>query len=79
MKNIQELVDNGSILECPGCGGLSAHAWEDVDEANGIAHIGAASCCEWQCGHCKTYWMEKGCPLDHPCYTHREYDEGEKE
>lgn len=50
-RKLARLIAKGHVLECPCCGKLSAYAWQDCDERRGIAHIPAASCFEWQCGH----------------------------
>jgi hypothetical protein len=38
--------------------------WPDVYS------IPSASGFEWQCGNCKTSWMEKDSPIAANCYTH---------
>jgi len=67
---IATLQEKGYVNECPACGKLSAHAWEDVDEEAGIAHIPTASCWEWQCGHCGAHLVQADSPINHPAYTH---------
>lgn len=42
-------------------------AWPDVYHIPSASGLG-----EWQCGKCKTYWMEKNSPLNSPCFTHSE-------
>ena len=69
--DLATMLDAGYVEQCPACGGLSAYAWIDVDAPAGIAHIGAPSCWEWQCGHCRTYWAAAGSPLTAECYTHQ--------
>lgn len=71
-KHACDLLNDESGHICPNCLGLSVHCWDDVDEANGIAHIPTASCWEWQCGHCKAHLVERDSPINHPCYTHEE-------
>jgi hypothetical protein len=87
-SEIERLIENGSIVVCPVCEGLSAHAWGDttsydqfvdgiipggfVPAKGTIAHIGTSSCWEWECGHCKSHVVEAGSPLTDPCYTHEE-------
>lgn len=68
--NKTELIGKGYIEECPCCGGLSAYAWEDVNEEAGITHIPVASCWEWQCGHCHAHLVEADSPILAECYTH---------
>lgn len=68
---VAELVRLKHVLECPVCGELSAHAWCDVDEELGIAHIPTASCWEWECGHCGAHLVEADAPILAECYTHR--------
>jgi len=69
-KDTQALIDSGDIEVCPACGGLSAYCHADVDETKGIAHIGATSCFEWECGHCHTHWTDADSPINAECYTH---------
>jgi hypothetical protein len=42
--------------------------WPDVYS------IPTHSAWEWECRNCKTHWMERNSPLNHPCYTHYEDD-----
>lgn len=74
-------MTNEDIVECARCGEKSAWAWGDVtakseyrlDAKPGeIAHIGAASCFEWECGHCGANNVDVDSPTLHECYTHRE-------
>lgn len=81
-----ELVELGHVLECPCCGELSAYAWEDATAydqfedgivpggfrpAPGtIAHIGTASCWEWECGHCRAHLVQADSPILAECYRH---------
>lgn len=69
---LAKLIDKGHVMRCSSCNGLSAYAWCDTDESLNVAHIGAASCWEWQCGHCRTHWVEADSPINSPCYTHAE-------
>jgi len=78
---IRDLIAKGYIEVCPGCGELSAYSYLDADECddNGpesgqVATIGTCSSWEWECGHCRTHWMEHDSPLNSPCYTHSEDD-----
>lgn len=82
------LVLDGSIEICPACGEMSAYAWlyvnafdaspHEIDSASfkpdhgTIAHIGTASCFEWECGHCGGHIVEASSPINAPGYTHSE-------
>ena len=77
-KRIKALLDDGSLEKCPSCYGLSAYAYQDVNALHGIAKIGATSSFEWQCGHCRTYWMDANSPLNCEAYTHNPPDEKEE-
>ena len=68
----EDLIKDGSIEECPVCGGLSAYAWEDVNEEKGINHIPCTSCWEWECGHCGAHLVDSASPILAECYTHQE-------
>ncbi len=81
--DIAELQESGDVVECAACGKLSAHAWQVCNaygETGGehsyspdparIAHAGAASCWEWECGHCRANNVVADAPILHPCYTH---------
>lgn len=82
---IEELLGSGDIKECAGCGQLSAHAWElanayrDEKGEGGsyyepkrglVAHIGTASCWEFECGHCRANNVQADAPILADCYTH---------
>lgn len=69
---IDQLLEKGHIETCLVCDKLSAYAWCDTDEDLGVAHIGTASCWEWECGHCRAHHVEADSPLLHPAYTHAE-------
>ena len=69
---IARLEARGHIERCLVCDGLSAYAWCDVDESLGVAFIGAASCWEWECGHCRAHHVQADSPILHPAYTHAE-------
>jgi hypothetical protein len=82
------LVLDGSIEICSACGGLSAYAWQDctgyeefpdgiipggfTPDKGKVAHVGAASGFEFQCGHCRRNIMSVDSPLNSPLFTHRE-------
>lgn len=70
MANTQELIESGNVEVCPVCGGLSAYAWQDVNED--IAHIPTASCWEWECGHCGAHLVDASAPILAEVYTHHE-------
>jgi hypothetical protein len=78
--SVAQLIESGDVRECAGCGELSAYSWDDVSvkpdgerfQPGEIAHIGAASCFEWQCGHCGAYNAFKDAPILAECYTHVE-------
>jgi hypothetical protein len=82
LPDVQALIDDGSIEECPSCGALSAYAYQDSNipgeedyeaDSTDVYMIGACSGMgEWQCGNCRTYWVSADGPLNHPCYTHSE-------
>lgn len=81
-RELARLVECGDIEECAACGRLSAYAWQDVErlEARGVAHIGAASGFEWQCGHCSASNVPQDSPLLAEVYTHtapEDHDERE--
>jgi hypothetical protein len=85
------LVLDGSIEICPACHEMSAHSWNDANgyeeftdgitpggfkpEKGKIAHIGTASCFEWECGHCGAHCVKRDSPINHPAYTHRDEEE----
>lgn len=84
------LIESGHILECICCGELSAYCYGDTDaydqfdddiipggfkpEPGTIAHIGTASCWEWECGHCGAHHVDADSPILAECYTHEERD-----
>lgn len=90
-EETRSLVLCGDIEVCPGCCELSAYAYryttaydqfEDniipggfKPEAGTIAHIGTCGSWEWECGHCRTRWMDRDSPLNHPAYTHGDDDD----
>lgn len=77
-------IDHNCI--CGHCGALNAHCWDDcnmdpntgkrdadcLEDAADVYHIPVASGWEWQCGKCKTHWVEADSPLNHSCYTHED-------
>lgn len=65
------LLHEGRAELCAGCDGVSAWARADEDEAEGVAHIGAASCWEWTCGHCGLSWTPADSPLTAELFAHR--------
>ena len=81
LPEVQALIDDGSIEECPVCGALSAYAYQDsnipgeddYDTNSPVVYmIGACSGYEWTCGKCGTSFTPADSPLNHPCYTHSE-------
>lgn len=78
--DIEALKESGDIVECAGCGELSAYAWQFVAdkpsysrlcfEKGEIAHVGACSGSEWECGHCGANNVEADSPLLAEVYTH---------
>lgn len=77
--DIEALVDIGELVRCAACGELSAFSWDHVTarsesrlDANpgDIAHVGATSFHEWECGHCGANNVEIGSPLLAEVYTH---------
>lgn len=70
-----------AVETCARCGELSAYCWDDCTaypdgehtydpEPGTIAHIGTASCWEWECGHCRANNVERDSPINAECYTH---------
>ena len=80
VKDIQALIREGGIRKCAACRQLSAYAWQYVTakpsysrgcfSRGEIAHIGAASCFEWECGHCGANNVFRSAPILAECYTH---------
>lgn len=85
--DIEALQESGDIVECAACGELSAYAWQYVADKPSysrgcydkgeIAHVGAASGSEFECGHCGAHNVEADSPLLHECYTHVSPEERE--
>lgn len=90
-QEIESLIKDGSIVVCPACLEMSAHAWQDstayeqftdgiipggfIPSKGSIAHVGASSCWEWECGHCRAHVVDADSPLTCPCYTHENNEE----
>lgn len=83
--DLEALKESGDIEECCACAGLSAYSYDLVnldpekvlfkskgEQKSMIAHIGASSGFEWECGHCRANNVPVDSPLLHPCYTHSE-------
>jgi len=77
----ESLIESGDIVECAACGELSAYSFDLVTarseyrlDANPgeIAHVGAASCWEFECGHCGANNVEVDAPILAEVYTHQE-------
>lgn len=81
--DVAEMLSAGDVVRCAACGELSAYAWELCNAygaTNGehnynpekglIAHIGTASCWEFECGHCRAHNVERDAPILADCYTH---------
>lgn len=88
-KDVEHLLASGDIVCCPVCGELSAFSWQDTTaypegepihrgmklEPGTIAHVGACSCWEWECGHCGAHLVEVDSTINHPAYTHADTQE----
>ena len=81
-KMIEALIESGDLLECSQCLELSsynsnlvtARSTFRLDAKPGeIAHVGASSCHEWECGHCGANNVDIGSPILAEVYTHRDY------
>lgn len=81
---IDTLLESGNLKQCAACGELSADSWNLVttrsqfrlDAKPGeIAHVGAASCWEWVCGHCRASNVNVDDPILAEVYTHRDYSQ----
>jgi hypothetical protein len=78
--NIEALLESGDIECCAACGEHSAYSWRYVTpkehhyrlgyNKGEIAHIGAASGFEWECGHCGAHNVPEDSPLLAEVYTH---------
>lgn len=76
----QALIDSEDIVQCSACDELSAYAWQHVTEKaqhfrlgyekGEIAHVGAACCFDWECGHCGATNVEPDSPTLAEVYTH---------
>ena len=55
---------------CPACGAINVDAWEDEDLAHGVYHMPGASCFDYQCGKCQTYFCNADSPIMAEVYTH---------
>lgn len=87
--DIEAAIENGDIEVCP-CGAYNAYSWNlanmepydnkrDVeselkDISEDIYHIPCASGFEWQCGRCRAHLIPIDSPLNHPAYTHEDYN-----
>lgn len=83
-RNFERLKNEGDIVECARCSEHSAFCWAFVDEQSEnpgttvrlgwvpgeIAHVGSASCFEWECGHCGASNVEPDSPTLAEVYTH---------
>ena len=85
--DVDALIANSSVIECPCCGALNAYSWldatvdpntGDLDQGQTIAvhHIPTCGSWEWQCGKCKTPFAERDAPILAECYTHVAIIEG---
>lgn len=78
--DIDALVESGDINCCAACSEHSAFSWAYVTpkeqhfrlgyEPGDIAHIGACSGFEWECGHCGANNVPEDSPLLAELYTH---------
>jgi hypothetical protein len=78
--DVEALKASGDIVECADCGELSAYSWRYVAEKEHyfrlgfekgeIANVGAASCFEWDCGHCGANNVPEDSPLLAEVFTH---------
>ena len=85
--DIEALMESGAIVECARCSELSAYAWRYVAEKPSyyrgcydkgeVAHVGACSGFEWECGHCGANNVPHDSPLLHELYTHGSPEERE--
>ena len=79
-EQLAALKEEGDVVECAACGELSAYAWQNVTEKPSyhrmcwergeIAHVGAASGFEWECGHCGANNVDADAPILAEVYTH---------
>ena len=77
---IDLLIESGDIVRCSACGELSALSWDYVTpksrcylrcwDAGEIAHVGATSMDEFECGHCGANNVEPESPILSPANTH---------
>jgi hypothetical protein len=65
----EERLEREDVFECPRCGGFSAFA-PAVAELLGIPTVGACSCWEITCGHCRTMFVERDAPIVSPLFGH---------
>jgi hypothetical protein len=78
--DIEALVESGDIECCAACQEYSAYSWTYVTpkehhvrlgyDKGDIAHIGACSGFEWECGHCGAHNVPEDSPLLDEVYTH---------
>lgn len=78
--DIEKLVSLGDIVQCAACDEYNSYAWIHVPEKESylrgcykkgeIAHIGASSCFEWECGHCGANNVDPESPTLAEVYTH---------
>lgn len=79
-QSIETLLASGALVRCAGCGELSSFSWQHVTHKQSyprlcwqpgeIAHIGAASGFEWECGHCAASNVPLDSPLLAEVFTH---------
>lgn len=79
---IDALLASEDLVQCAACGELSAYSFNLVtaradfrmDAKPGeIGHVGAASCFEWECGHCGANNVDLEAPILAEVYTHFDY------
>lgn len=77
--DLETLLDIGELVRCAACAELSAFSWEHVNAQSDyrldakpgeIAHVGASSSQEWECGHCGAHNVEIDSPFLAEAYTH---------
>jgi hypothetical protein len=81
-NRIAKLIASGDIVECAACEELSAYSFDNVTprghyfrgcwDKGEIAHVGACSSFEWECGHCGANNVDADAPILAECYTHTE-------
>jgi hypothetical protein len=83
--DIDALVESGDIVCCAACQEHSAYSWAYVTpkehhfrlgyNPGDIAHVGASSGFEWECGHCGANNVPEDSPLLAEVYTHVSLEE----